>query len=156
MSVPATGLRLRLPAVAVESAPKLRLKALKPGLPCRKLWILDSRLSEAASTGSGSVARSMSLWSACTRAEAAREVAGAEAATGAGTVTGSGASVRAVGLCFTAKPDGEGVGGREGRGLPVGGDDAAAAATAVIVVVRVEGGGGEVCALLCRESVGTF
>lgn len=49
--------------------------ALKAGFPCRKLWILDSKLSEDKA-GDFSVVRSMSRWRAWTRADAAFEVLG--------------------------------------------------------------------------------
>lgn len=68
LSVPVTGLRFS-PATGVAAKP--RSNALKAGFPCRKLWILDSRLFE---DGSGSVVKSMSLWRAWTRAEARLEV----------------------------------------------------------------------------------
>lgn len=70
VSAPVAGLRFSPPAGFVE---KPRSNALKAGLPCRKLWILDSKLLEDRD-GSRSVVKSMSLWRAWTRAEAWLEV----------------------------------------------------------------------------------
>lgn len=80
VSVPVTGLRLSPPGAAVVERPKPN--ALKAGFPCRKLWILDSKLLEdkdssgsgSESMYSGSAVKSMSLWRAWTRAEAGLEV----------------------------------------------------------------------------------
>lgn len=49
--------------------------ALKAGFPCKKLWILDSKLAEDGD-GSFSVIKSMSLWRAWTRVEAGLEIWG--------------------------------------------------------------------------------
>lgn len=73
VSVPVTGLRLSPPGTRLVERPKPN--ALKAGFPCRKLWILDSKLLEDMD-GSGSVVKSMSLWRAWTRAEAGIEVCG--------------------------------------------------------------------------------
>jgi len=69
-SVPVTGLRLSPPGTGFLARPMPN--ALKAGLPCRKLWILDSKLFEDRD-GSG-VVKSISLWRAWTRAEAGLEV----------------------------------------------------------------------------------
>lgn len=68
VSAPVTGLRL-----SPVCAGKPKSKALKAELPCRKLWILDSKLS-ANEDGSGSVVKSMSLWRAWISAEAGLDV----------------------------------------------------------------------------------
>ena len=81
VSVPVTGLRFPPGAEAVD---RPKPNALKAGFPCRKLWILDSKLlddkdgsgSGSESMNSGSAVKSMSLWRAWTRAEAGLEVRG--------------------------------------------------------------------------------
>lgn len=73
--------------------------ALKAGFPCRKLWILDSRLLEDKD-GSASVVKSMSLWRAWTRAEAGLEVRGGACE---------------VALCLTVELCEEGTGATEER-----------------------------------------
>lgn len=71
VSAPVNGLRLSAPAAGIAERPMPN--ALKAGLPCRKLWILDSKLLEDRD-GSASVVRSISLCRARTRAEAGLEV----------------------------------------------------------------------------------
>lgn len=66
LSVAVAGLTISPPA-GFELKP--RSNALKARFPCRKLWILDSKLLEDDSF-SVSVIKSMSLCRACTRAEA--------------------------------------------------------------------------------------
>lgn len=70
LSAPVTGLRLSLLCAECINP---RSNELKAEFPCRKLWILDSKLLEDED-GSVSVVKSMSLCRAWTRAEAGLEV----------------------------------------------------------------------------------
>lgn len=67
VSAAVTGLRVSPPCTGCEE--KSKSNALKAGFPCRKLWILDSKLLEDKDV-SGSIVNSMSVWRAWTRAEA--------------------------------------------------------------------------------------
>lgn len=96
VSAPVIG--LRLPPPCPECTWKPRSNALKAEFPCRKLWILDSKLSDAKEDVSGSAVKSMSLWRAWTRA-----VAGLDVLERAWEPV----------LCLTVGADGEGTGATE-------------------------------------------